>query len=474
MSNILTPIKVLVDMDVRTKSTYRATLEGTDMAFNEFLAGIGYDPYETNSTISLHRQPTNILLDTAKKRLEAFAANKEVGLCDFVKYARNVMYDFLDVVKLGHIHDFYMDNSGLFKIEISCLLHESGLDRDSSTAKKFENQLKHLADFGLMDIEKAMGLNCYRFRDTDNNRGIIRELLKDRGAQLIQINTLGEEIDSVSFLLDPKNLYKFTENPVDYSLPVTEELNDDEMIKLKKLIGEIPASLMFIDTNPDMLQTCGFVAESCFCEIEEIVGFEGSIFKRVKEKHAKERTANMNIREIEREIGSQFPVETARNVLEKISATMAYFCVENLHATIRNLMIDQWGNVKMDVKINQRGEDLEYAYYFDSAKYNEPHIPEMDLIEDVFDVMKSRNGGIRLKDTDNNRGLIAKFVNSVMGFEIDSISVIRDMCYTTKTAYGEEITNLENIFVIDQIAISVDNIDGILRQHELCGMRKKD
>jgi hypothetical protein len=76
-------------------------------------------------------------------------------------------------------------------------------------------------------------------------------------------------------------------------------------------------------------------------------------------------------------------------------------------------------------------------------------------------------------DTENNRKTIANFVRSVCGFEIDSISIVRDDCYVTRTRYGQAETNLENIFVIDQISVSVDHIEGILRQHDLCKMVKK-
>ena len=467
----MTPIRVLLDMDVRTKSTYRATLEGLDMAMVETLSRLKYDPYASNPTIALHRQPTDIRLAAVQSRLEAFLENKEIGLCDFVKHARTIMYDFLDVIKLGFLNDLTMCDSGIFHIDISCMLHESGLEHSTSTAKKFENQIKHLTNFNLMDIEKVGNTRSYRFKDTDNNRNAIRTLLEERGARMIDVKSIGHYIDYVSFELDPKNLHKFSENPIDYSLPITEDLNDDEMIKLKKLVSEIPSSLAFINKSPDMLQTCGFVAESSFAEIEGICAFEGKILKRVRERHAKERAANMNIHEIEKEIGSQFPIEIARDVMEKIAAAMAYFCVENLHATSRNLQIDQWGNVKMDIKINQRSEDLMYAYYW-GDKYKEPHIPDMTLMEDVFDMVKNRNGGIRLIDNENNRNEIVKIVRSVCGLDVDSISIARDDCCITRTRYDEEETCLENIFVVDQISVSTDGIEGILKQHDLCKMRK--
>jgi hypothetical protein len=472
MSNFLTPIKILLDMDVKTKSTYRAALEGLDISMDQILTSLSYDPYcQDKNPVQLYRNPTDFRLEAARKRLTAFATNKEVGIIDYVKYAHNVVYDFLQVIKLGHLHNMQMNSSGMFEITISNTLHESGIDHNTSTKTKFESQLDYLARLGLETVKEKC-LNSYHFSDTDTNRAIIKKILSDRGAMMIRVDSWRDNIDQVSFTLNPANLRNFIESPVDYTLPVTEELNDDEMIKLKKLVNEIPSSLAFIKESPDMIQTCGFLAESCFAEIEEICGFDGNVFKRVKERHAKERAANMNIHDIEKEIGSQFPAEIARDVMNKLAATMAYFCVENLHATCSDLKITEWGTVSMGIRINQRSEDLRYCYYFDKDKYNEPTVPVFELMDDVFDVVNNRNGGIRLIDNENNRDTIASFAKSVCGLEIDSISVVRDDCYITRTRCGSEETCLKSIFVIDQITVSTDNIDGILRQHDLCKMRK--
>ena len=471
MSVILTPIKVLLNMDVRTKSTYRAALEGIDQAFVETLEKIGYNPNSSDSTISLHRQPTDFRLEAAKKRLETFATNNEVGLFDFVKHARTTMHDFLDVIKLGFLNDLTMDDFGCLQIRITCMLHASGCEYDTSNTKKFEQQLKHLSDFGLTDLKKVGGTRSYRFNDTDNNRNIIRTILEERGARMIKMEAMGPWIDYLSFELDPKHIHKFSENPVDYTLPVTDELNDDEMIKLKKLVAEITSSLAFIKESPDMLQTCGFVAESSFSEVEEIVGFDGIISKRVKERHAKERAANMNIHEIEKEIGSNFPVEIARDVMKKIDATMDYFCVKNLHGIARNLQITQWGSAKMDIRIEQRDDELLYARcWFDGTQ--EPELTDMELMREVFDVVENRNKGIRLIDNEKNRKLIEEFLRDSAGCEIDSISVVRDNCFIeTTTPYGTT-RKLENVYVIDKISASTENIEKILELHEKCGIKK--
>jgi hypothetical protein len=470
MSNFLTPIQILLDMGIKTKSTYQAALEGLDQSMVKILKDIGYDHLNTNSTIELYRHPTDFRLEAAKNRLAAFSSNKEVGLIDFVKHARNIMYNFLEVINLGHIKEMSLDNSGRFNVKIGCMLHQSGIENNASEKRRFEDQLRRISDLGLK-FEKVSGLNSYRFLDNDTNRSIVRQILSDRGASLIKINAYREEIDEISFTLDPKNLHKFTENPVDYTLPKTNELNDDEMLQMKKLIGETLFSLAFIHGNPDMLQTCARVAESSFSQIEEIVGYEGSILKRIRERYAKERSANMSIREIEKEIGSKFPVEIVRDVMEKVSATLAYFCVANLHSVARNISIDQWGILRMDVKWCSNGDDMRYVYYF-GDKYNEPEIPSDDLVREVFDIVDSRNMGIRLIDNEVNKSTIEKFLKSACDFDVDSIAVVRDDCYVQSSVVGNNEKHLDSVFVIDQVSVSTDNVVGILRQHELCKMSK--
>jgi hypothetical protein len=350
------------------------------------------------------------------------------------------------------------------------LLHPSGIDNTIAERNRFEDQLSSLRNIGL-EVVKAKGLNSYRFVDTDNNRKIISGILSDRKAKMIRFHSCIGNIDNVEFTLEPADLNLFTTMPSDYSMPVSDELNDDEFLKMKKLVGEIPFSLAGATANPDMLQECCFVAEISFSDLCETVGYQGDIYNRVKSRYAKEKAANMDIHEIEKEIGLQFPVEIARDTMEKIAATLAYFCVENLHATTNSLSIDEWGYLRLNIRICKRSDDLMYAYYFDDEKYNTPTIPDA-LMNEVFDVANNRNGGMRIIDNEANRNLIAEFVRSVCKFDVDGMSIVRDDCYITSTKFGEDTTQLKSVFVIDEVSVVVDHIDGILRQCDLCKITK--
>ena len=469
--NIMVPIKVLLDMDVRCKSTYRAALEGIDLGMVELLKNAGYVPH-VDDAISLYRLPTDIRLTEAQKRLDAFDKNKEVGLCDFVKYAHQIFYDFLQVVKLGHLHDMEMSGDGLFNVAISCMLHESGLESTPSTKAKFREQLDYLTSLGLV-YSKQKGLSSYHFINNDNNCGIIKRLLSERGAKGIEFKTHNNMIDRVSFKLEPISLRCFVESKIDYSLPVTDELNDDEMTRLKKLVREIPSTLSFIKQSPDMLQTCACLAESYCSEIEEIVGYDGEVLRQVKSRHEKERTANIGIRDIEYTIGSNFPAEIAREIMEKLRVTMSYFCIENLQAMCMNFTMDRFGSIRMDVKFKPNTDDLRYIYYFDEDKYNEPSIPDATTVKSVFDVRTGRNGGMYFVDTEKNKELIARFLRIVCGFEIESFVVKKTLCRRLINGVDASESDCEELFIIEQATATVDHIEGILKQFENSNVNKQ-
>jgi hypothetical protein len=252
-------------------------------------------------------------------------------------------------------------------------------------------------------------------------------------------------------------LYKFAENNTDCSLPVTDELNADEIIKLKKLIAEIPSSLAFIKCNPDMLHTCGYVAESSFAEICEIVGYNGIIFDRLKKRHAAARSANMGVYEIEKEIGSQFPIETARETMSKIVNALYYFCVENVHSMAKDICIDRYGCLRMTVQWVSDSEDLKYVYYFEPP-YKEPSPPTIDVLMKNLNIVTNSRNGIKLLDNIDNKEGTALICSKIGFFDVDSIKSSTDIV---------DVNGVKrSVFVIDSISFSTNDIIHILDYHD--------
>ena len=267
----------------------------------------------------------------------------------------------------------------------------------------------------------------------------------------------------VSFMLNPVDIEKFVENQTDYSMAKTDELNEDEIIEMRKHINELPPTLTMISAAPEMLQVCGSVAEYTFYDICEIVDFHGIIYSRVKARHAKERAMNMDIHDIENEIGKSFHPDKARDVIEKIVATLTNFGVENLHSTVRDISVNQWGMMTMKFVWKNDPDSFRYIYHLNN-KYRKPVPPDMDLLDDVFDVCHDVDNHVYLLDNSATKETIIKMVESVVGLEVESINSCLRNCFITKTRYGEEVTELKRVFVIESISVSSENVIGVLDQ----------
>ena len=95
MQNLLQPIKTLLDMGVATKSTYRAALEGLDLSMAEVLSSIGYDNTK-DFRPSLFLHTTDERLDMANTKTEMADIIPESALSEYVLYASDILYKFLE------------------------------------------------------------------------------------------------------------------------------------------------------------------------------------------------------------------------------------------------------------------------------------------------------------------------------------------------------------------------------------------
>ena len=113
MQNLLQPIKTLLDMGVVTKSTYRAALEGLDLSMANALSSIGYDNTQKYRA-SLFVHTTDERLDMANTKTEMADIIPESALSEYVHYAADIMYKFLEYYYFGNLHEFYMSDAGMF------------------------------------------------------------------------------------------------------------------------------------------------------------------------------------------------------------------------------------------------------------------------------------------------------------------------------------------------------------------------
>lgn len=450
MSNFLTPLSILLDMNVLTKSTYRAALEGLDLSMVEILDKLGY---EYQPPRALFNQPTDARLAQAKNKLIRFHEDKRVGMGEYVQKVHRTLGDFFDVVYFGRVMDLTATSGGHFDVNMSCLLSSGFSDDKASAKKKFEEQLQRLNDMGIA-VEKYPKMSHWQMLDNDANKAVILETLQSKGASLIYITGRNGYISEIKFCLKPQDVANFETQPTFQKIAVTDELNEDEIIKIRKNISEIISSLAFIKSDPKMLNTCSFIAESCFSEICECVGFEGKISTRCKERHAAERAANLGIREIEAQIGNEFPVDEFAKTITQLHVDICYYLAYNLHSVIRNFSIDQWGSGKFTMKW-VTNED-EFMYYLDAEEFDNGCFPDFKEYEELFKISDWEGVGKVLLDAGNNMEMVKDFIQTVPGMRVVS--------YKVKTVGSKPYMN--DLFVIDEVEVVIDDMTAMIQWYD--------
>lgn len=452
MYTFLVPIKVLHEMGIRTKDTYAAAMKGIDLSMVEILKNLGYD-HKSQTVVKLNGQtgPERVLCEEAK--LDEFNRNSSIGLPEFVTYANHVLYEFLQYWKIGHVHSMHMDDDAKLQVEIAGLIHGRLLsDHPDSDKKAFELQLLRLAEYGFK-FEKVKGMGHYQLLDTDANRKLLLDLFEDRGHNVFITSTRGY-IRRVNLTIYPRKLEKWKVTSIEAPEPNTSnDMTTDEYNLVGKLIREIQHSLKMSTYDSGMFKTCCSVAESYFAQLCETVGFDGEISKTLRERYKEERAANLRSREIGNEIGSNFPVETCSEVMEKIKHNATKYCVENLHSVVRNLRISEIGVGYFEVDWIFDPED--FSCWMD-IEYLDSNFDVPDLLhgyDDVFNLYRDAYGHVYLLDTENNRNCIVKFLRAIPGLFVESINI----------EYREDFGG---IAVVKSINVKMNNVIGLLNHYD--------
>ena len=436
MNNFLQPIKCLLDMGVKTKSTYCAALEGMDQAMVSILDSVGYE-YCERDMIPLERERTDVRLSRTHAKLAAFNSNKSIGLGDFVQYASDLMDSFLKQYYFGYCSEFSLNEFGCFSITISSLLHTRFSDNKASNKLLFEKQLATLAALGLI-VKEDNRCPHYQFLDNDENRRIISEILIERGARMLSFKSINDKIREFSFVISAEEIVNFACDDVFDNLPTNEnELNADEFAQLKDLTSQIPMSLSQIhyyhqtmedNAYNNMVNTCGFVAESCFSQICEIVGYHGVIFQRIKNRFVKERSANMQIHELQKDIGAQFPVDMAKKTVSSLHKALNRFCSEKLHCVVRDFRIEKYIG-RATIKWITNDYDCGLDFYDDNGELTIP-----DLNHTPFKTVSDfRNDCSYLVDNAENEDYFLSVLSDLPGVYVESfIGSVHDGQFTLK------------------------------------------
>ena len=262
------------------------------------------------------------------------------------------MLDFLKTYIFGWNNDFSMGENGLLQVEIICSVHNMA-ESDSPASDKInlENHLEFMRNEGFKLEKNRFGDWTYPASQT--NLDLIQNILKDRGAKLLKVELKYDTIYKVSFMLKPENIGNFLVDSEKVLLEVSDEINDDEYIRLQRLCGHLNSSISYAKSMKSMLATAGSLVESYFSEICEILNYNGTIRKRVFDRHSEARDKNQRIREISQNIANIAP-ETAKEAIKDAKDRFDGFLNKNIGLGITDFYIDQYGIVNVKISHVQR------------------------------------------------------------------------------------------------------------------------
>jgi len=421
MTSFLNNIQTLLDMNHTKKYTYKACLDGNEMFLHQALADLGYDP-EKQLRTELFKFSTDARLRSAQITHKKFKEDNVYGIGAFVKHSGDVLHDFLKKYPLGHLSNMGVEWNGFFQVEIVCDITPPLLQSTTVDHLTFEYGKEELKTMGF-EFGENKRQQCFLL-NTAENQQLLRTFFSKRDAKNIEINILENKIKTVSFYLNPTDVDNFEVELAKRELPITDELNADECRKLRKNIAEIYSSLSFAEIDKSMVQTCGYLAESYFAEICEIVGYEGTIAKRVRQRYETERGKNMSIHEINKEMGKLFDSKGFGNAFEQIQNNLRYWAANELHSSACGIKIERYGDLSVEIKWAPSEDDLLWFVDSDDENAFPFHEDKFSLLDSAADPRYKY-----LKDCKENKEAVMDMVRKIDQGDVASfVTTYRNEC----------------------------------------------
>lgn len=330
----------------RNKSSYEECLRAQESAIEKFLSDAGY-VYKENTSVPLFKDSEDDRLKQVEDKQAKVSTTPGIVASEYVQSLRNIMLDFLKTYIFGWNSDFSMGENGFLRVEIICSVHNMA-ESDSPASDKInlENHLEFMRNMGFKLEKNKFGDWIYPASQT--NLDLIQDVFKGREAKLLKIELKYDTIYKVSFMLKPEDIGNFLVDSEKILLEVSDEINDDEYIRLQRLCGHLNSSIAYVDSTKSMLATAGSLIESYFSEICEILNYDGTIRKRVFDRHSGVREKNQKIREISKNIANISP-KVAKEAIKDAKDRFDEFLNKNIGLGITDFYIDQYGIVNVKI-----------------------------------------------------------------------------------------------------------------------------
>ena len=401
----------------KKSSNVLEAMKSLEEIVDAYLSSINYN-YEEMPRIELFRQSTDSRLEEARKKL-ASMTDERVSILDGVKYLHNQMYELINRSERGHLREFYLDERGLFHLEVNLYLYPGFADNAENKNRmkeRYAARIQEMKNEGYIIYSSRNAGGDY-YADCDENRTRLVSHFGKMGAMGIEFQSRSEKLSEMSFVMYPEAVL----NAIHGKSEADEKSNSPvitafEVKDIRKQLAELRDCVGCTSEGIVKSAIGGSVIEHCVSEISEILGYEGVIYKRVKARHAVERAKNEEIHEIERQIGERIQPETLKTLPEKLYTAMQYHILTKTSFDIRDFVITQYGTINF--KLRWLAEEPRYIFFDRDIEMDDEELAKTFMVDG-----SRENSDIRMCDTEKNfLSLAMKLREIIPGFDILSTS----------------------------------------------------
>lgn len=429
MQEFMKRTKNRISNGVLEKDAWIEDILGLEAAVTDWLNENGYDAEKALADTShVFDDDTDSRLAYAEQLLQTIKTNKYKGLIQGVYRIQTQMNRILEYYNIGHTKDFYLRSSGLYIDLYLCVRTSITMEDEKETRRlKFKEQLKIITDYGFDLCHKKHCGGDFYFSNTDKNMNLLVKLLSSFGLSRMEFSTSKTALLSVSGFVDIETLFNFEIPKLNLTIDKETE-NKNKLIFLDKRFKELYNSIATVNDIPNMINTCGYLAEHYLADICKTLDIEATICHKVDDYHKEERVKNQKINEINKKIGEELSGKELSELGKSFIWKMGYKGLKEI-----GFDIDQdasyIGPYSVNLTFLTRSIDhMMYSFdmYMDSNTETETSSIEektITFLENTFDLIEPFTNERYIAYTDKNITYIMNWVNENFHTTIESFEV---------------------------------------------------
>ncbi len=450
MQRFMERVNERISKGILDRDAWFEDLISLEESITKWLNEKGYDAtIAMNDRVSLSDHDTDSRLNCAEQLLQTIQTDKEKGLIQGVHRAQSKMKEILEYYNIGHIKEFHLKHTGLYiELYLGFMPYSMMDDKKETKRLKSEKQLDIMKQYGFDIGPKKHRNNYVGFRNTDQNKELFINLLASFGISCLEFHSSESELLKISGRIDLEKLYAYV--IPNMKITIDEETEKkNKLIFLDKRIKELYHSIATTNSMPNMIQTCGYLAEHYLVDIYKTLGFNTPLCQKVENYHKEERLKNQRIREIEEKIGETLSGTELIKLGKTFFNRMGYKGLKELGFDLSHetSCIDPYG-----VNLSFRALSIDHMMFsFDSYEKiteedekegNDDEEKTIKFLEHTFDLVEPFRDERYIAYTEKNASYIMDWVNTNFHTTLETL----------------EVGNKRNLLYIKSFSVRLDSL----------------